>query len=127
LTASSGNRFTKKHRLLDATAYGRVFAQASRSRDRLFTVLCRPNDDDVARVGLAISRKHCRRAVARNRIKRLVRESFRSRQAELGGLDIVVINQPAAASASNGEIFESLETHWRRCRQAVNAGKRIDG
>jgi len=127
LTASSSKRFTRQQRLLDATAYGRVFARASRSRDRLFTVLCRPNDGDVARLGLAISRKHCRRAAARNRIKRLVRESFRARQAELGGLDIVVINQPAAAEASNGEIFESLDTHWRRCRQARNAGKRTDG
>jgi len=49
----------------------------------------------------------------------LIRESFRERQAELAGLDIVVINQPAAATASNQQINDSLEGHWQRCRQAT--------
>ena len=61
-------------------AAGRVFKQALRSRDPLFTVLCRCNNSDLARLGLAISKKHCRRAVGRNRIKRIVRESFRQHQ-----------------------------------------------
>jgi len=36
----------------------------------------------------------------------------------LAGLDIVVINQPAAAEASNQEVFRSLDEHWRRCCKA---------
>jgi len=118
LTSSTGIRFTKDHRLLDAAAFGRVFQKATRSRDKLFTVLFRQGEQDGARLGLAISKKHCRHATARNRIKRLIRESFRQQHAELAGLDIVVINQPQAASASNRQIFDSLEGHWRQCRKA---------
>jgi ribonuclease P protein component len=118
LTSGRSNRFRKDNRLLTAAAFGRVFQKATRSRDNLFTVLCRRNEVGTARLGLAISKKHCRRATARNRIKRIIRESFRLHQVKLSGLDIVVINRPAAASAENAQIFDSLEAHWRQCRKA---------
>jgi ribonuclease P protein component len=115
---SSPYRFRKENRLLDAAAYSRVFKRASRSRDGLFTVLCRGNDGNVARLGLAISKKNCRAATARNRIKRIVRESVRMNQAKLEGLDIVVMNQPAARNSNNRQIFDSLHGHWQQCARA---------
>ena len=118
LTCRPGNRFGKDNRLLDAAAFGRVFKKATRSRDELFTVLCRRNELGIARLGLAISKKNCRRATARNRVKRVVRESFRGQQEALKDLDVVVINQPAAATATNRRLFASLDTHWRRCQKA---------
>jgi ribonuclease P protein component len=127
LTSSSSKRFTKKNRLLDAAAFSRVFDRATRSRDNLFTVLCRENDSETARLGLAISKKHCRRATARNRIKRVIRESFRQQQHLLSGLDVVVMNSPAAALASNVEMFESLDRHWTRCRRAKTQGPKANG
>jgi len=127
LTSSQGNRFTKNHRLLDAAAFGRVFDKATRSRDKLFTVLCRRNQTSIARLGLAISKKHCRRATERNRIKRIIRESFRQQQVLLSGLDIVVINQPGAATATRQEIADSLDNHWQRCSKAKTQGPRTNG
>jgi ribonuclease P protein component len=108
-------RFRRHNRLLDAAAFGRVFESARRSRDRWFTVLFRANGGPNARLGLAISKKHCRKATSRNTIKRIVRESFRQHQAELQGIDVVVINQPAATSATRQQLFDSLADHWRRC------------
>jgi ribonuclease P protein component len=102
--------------LLTTAAFGRVFEQATRSRDRYFTVLSRENDGTTARLGLAISKKHGRKSTSRNTLKRIVRESFRQHQGELQGLDIVVINQPAATSATRRQLFDSLAAHWRRCR-----------
>lgn len=127
LTSSPGNRFTKNNRLLDAATFGRVFKKATRSRDHLFTVLCRRNQTSIGRLGLAISRKHCRRATARNRIKRMIRESFRQQQALLSGLDVVVINRPGAAAASRQAIADSLDKHWQRCSKARTQGPRTDG
>jgi ribonuclease P protein component len=116
---SSSFRFRRNNRLLTAAAYGRVFEKAKRSRDKWFTVLYRERGTGGARLGLAIAKKHCRRATARNRIKRIVRESFRCNQAGLGGLDIVVINQPAADGASSRQLFDSLSNHWQRCGTAT--------
>ena len=95
-----------------------MFEKAHRSRDKLFTVLCRDNEGRAARLGLAISKKHCKAATGRNRIKRLIRESFRQHQATLAGLDIVVMNQPAARNSNNRQIFDSLHGHWQRCAKA---------
>ena len=100
-----------------------MFDKASRSRDKLFTVLVRANEHGIARLGLAISRKHCRRATARNRIKRIIRESFREQQAQLRGIDVVVINRPAATTAGNDEIRGSLDKHWQRCSKAKQEPK----
>ena len=113
-------RFRKDNRLLDAAAFGHVFKKASRSRDKWFTVLCRKNNREQARLGLAIAKKSCRQATARNRIKRIVRESFRQHQEQLAGIDVVVMNQPAAAAANNRQLFDSLAGHWQHCERSVN-------
>ena len=119
LAGTSRQRLTKHNRLLSAAAFARVFEKATRSRDKWFTVLCRDNHQDIARLGLAISKKNCRHATGRNRIKRIVRESFRQHQQQLTGLDVVVLNQPAAAAAGNETLFDSLDRHWQKCaRQA---------
>ena len=115
-------RLQKENRLLNAEAFGRVFKKATRSRDKWFTVLARKNDADIARLGLAISKKHCRQATGRNRIKRIVRESFRQHQAEISGLDVVVINQPAASTATNRQLFDSMAAHWQRCQGSRQSG-----
>jgi ribonuclease P protein component len=67
---------------------------------------------------MAVSRKVDSRAVVRNRIKRVIRESFRRnyRPADEGtkpGKDIVIVASPAAARAAGGELANSLSEHWR--------------
>lgn len=124
MAGSSLFRFRKENRLLNAAAFGRVFKKASRSRDKWFTVLCRENNEGQARLGLAISKKNCRQATARNRIKRIVRESFRQHQEQLAGIDVVVMNQPAAGAGTNRQLFDSLAGHWQRCEIA---GRRSEG
>ncbi|MGI9294687.1 MAG: ribonuclease P protein component [Pseudomonadales bacterium] len=101
-----------------------MFERARRSRDKCFTVLCRRNEAGIARLGLAISKKNCRAATARNRLKRIVRESFRCNQELLKGLDVVVINQSAARNSSNRQIFDSLHGHWQKCTRASEADAR---
>ncbi len=106
--------FKRHQKLLTRKDFDRVFKRARRSRDKCFTVLARRSNDMPARLGMAISKKHCKKATDRNRIKRIVRESFRLNQATLRGLDVVILNQPGAAMATNRELMDSLETHWQR-------------
>ena len=116
---ATSRRFSRENRLLDAAAFRRVFKSADRSRDELFTVLSSKGRRKGARLGLAISKRNCRLAVQRNRVKRAVRESFRLHKEDLDGLDVVVMCQVAAARASNKKLFESLDAHWQRCRNAA--------
>ena len=65
---------------------------------------------------MAVARKTCRRAVDRNRIKRITRESFRHHIAgNVGNVtkDFVVMAKAEAVAASNAVLRRSLERHWR--------------
>lgn len=106
--------FPRRYRLLKARDFERVFARPSRSADPLLTVIARSNTVGHPRLGLAISRKVAPRAHQRNRIKRLVRESFRVHAPELAPLDFVVMARSAARDSDNRAITASLERHWRR-------------
>jgi ribonuclease P protein component len=78
------------------------------------TVLSTSNSRNGPRIGLVISRKAAGSAVARNRIKRQIRESFRHWQAQLGSLDIVVIARAGIAMQPNRELAQALEKIWKR-------------
>ena len=110
-------RFSRRARLSSKADFRNVFARPVKSGDPYFTVLARPNTMGFPRLGLAISRKSAPSAVVRNRIKRIIRESFRQRQRALGGLDLVVIGQPKVGAQANGVLFTSLQRHWGRLKR----------
>ena len=101
-------------RLLSAGDYERVFQQPQKSSSKALTVLGRLSGSESARLGLAIPRKQIRRAVERNRIKRLIRESFRRHQDLLRGVDVVVIGRSDLGNKNSQWVFECLEHHWRQ-------------
>jgi ribonuclease P protein component len=109
-----GAGFSRRVRLSGPAVFAEVFARPVKSSDRYFTVLARPNGLNYSRLGMAISRKIARSAVARNRIKRVVRESFRHHQAQLGGMDWVVMGRSDTAQQENAVLFASLQRHWQR-------------
>lgn len=107
--------FPPQMRLLSRGDFERVFKGTEcRSSDKALTLLARHNGLDHARLGLAISKRFIKTAVGRNRVKRLLRESFRQHQSMLSGLDIVVLNRDAAHKTSNFELTKALKAHWRR-------------
>jgi ribonuclease P protein component len=114
-------RFPRAARLVRAADYRLVFAGPLRVKGRFFVVIARPNGAQPARLGLAISRKQASRAVDRNRLKRIVRESFREHKQTLAGHDCVVLCRNPAKLAGNRELFESLALHWQQIRDQLCA------
>ena len=116
----SAGRFARKNRITRAADYNQVFHSPCRSADSRFVVIARENGLGYARLGFAISRKRVNQAVARNRLKRLVRESFRIHQEMLSGLDVVVMTGKKSGICSNSVIFKSLQLHWHRLNNAIH-------
>jgi ribonuclease P protein component len=100
--------------LTQPAQFRQVFADARRLGDAGFTLLVRENEAGSARLGLAISRKCARRAVDRQRIKRLVRESFRQHRQGLAHVDIVVMCRPVVNEWDDDRIRTSLQRFWAR-------------
>ncbi|WP_455365382.1 ribonuclease P protein component [Kaarinaea lacus] len=120
---ASNSCFTRQHRLLHSREFQHVFNNTQyKSADRLLILLAADNESGQPRLGLALSKKRIKTAVARNRLKRLIRESFRRHQHELPNIDVVVIGQTRAAQVSNQEIFNCLDIHWKnltaRCKKS---------
>ncbi len=81
-----------------------------------FSVHAAPNDVGHPRVGLAVSKRVSKKAVERNRIKRVARESFRRHQRQLGAVDYVVIAKQGAAERANFGLRAELDNLWARAR-----------
>lgn len=112
--AGTSARYPRGLRLLTAAQYQRVFKRCEhKANDRLMSVLAVANRLDYPRLGLAVSIKAAGNAVRRNRIKRLIRESFRLHQGLLTGLDLVIVVRPGISAGSNQQIVRTLNTHWR--------------
>jgi len=109
-TATANFDFPRAGRLLTASDYSGVFKKSQRYSDRYWTVLVRRDEALDARLGLAIAKKRAKRAVDRNRIKRVARESFRHHRHALAGHELVVMNRDAAVSAEKVLLRRSIDS-----------------
>jgi ribonuclease P protein component len=94
LLSRHGHNLPKKLHLRSKRDYDAVFDARTRESRGPLSVGARPNDLGHSRFGMSVSRK-VGTAVRRNRIRRLLRESFRLMQHDLPcGYDLVVVVRP---------------------------------
>lgn len=87
-------RFARKQRLARKKDFERVFARRCSTADANLVIYADANRLAHSRLGLAVSRR-LGRATVRNRIKRRIREAFRTNQYDLPtGLDLICIPRP---------------------------------
>jgi ribonuclease P protein component len=94
-----------------------------RSRDECFNVCALATALPHARLGVTVAKRVSAKAVARNRIKRQIRESFRRHQSLLHGVSVVVTAQPVADRKDNAQLRASLSKHWDRVTQACKQSR----
>lgn len=106
--------FAPGQRLLSPKDYERVYALRRRVADSFFSVNYAPGGTSRARLGLSVGAKMVGNAVARNRVKRTVRESFRQHQHQLPAVDLIVGARAMARTAHNARLRESLADLWKK-------------
>jgi len=87
---------------------------SGRAGARCFHLRYRENGLGRARLGLAISKRVSRRAVERNRIKRLLRESFRRVRHQLPAVDLMVMAREQAAGVPGAELLRDIDGLWKK-------------
>ena len=108
----------KQSRLLTKADYNRVFSKSVKVSNSLFLILIHKTSNPYSRLGLVISKKVDKRAVQRNRIKRIVRESFRNSHFQVH-CDYAVLARGKVTSLANKEIFESINKLWHQAQTKV--------
>ncbi|MEZ5460404.1 MAG: ribonuclease P protein component [Dokdonella sp.] len=101
-------------RLLKPGDFAALKGKSRRISVRHFLAEFSPNDLPTCRMGQAVSRRVSRRAVDRNRIKRLVRESYRHVRAQLPSVDILLIARSSAVQTPSAELRDDLSLLWKK-------------
>ncbi len=120
MRGAPGYFFPVKLRLVRTRHFDRVFAARVRAAVGPLVVWAAPNDLQHCRLGLAISRR-AGTAVTRNRIRRLIRESFRLVQhglpREPHGYDVIVSvrrHEPLSLDKYRAALLGAVQTLDRK-------------
>lgn len=117
----AGFGFSKRQRLLKARDFQRVFDQSSvKASTPAILLLAAANELGQPRIGFIIAKKQVRLAVQRNRIKRIVREAFRTQDCPAFGFDVIVLVRKGLEQRSNEEIRAEFERVWRKLTQRAD-------
>ncbi len=101
----SGSR-AKKMRLDNSLDFSNCFLQGKRTSTHAFMIHYLENDLEYGRLGIRIAKKKIKKAVERNRIKRIAREVFR--KGKFKGIDMVLVLR-------NEKKFE-----YEKCYEQIN-------
>jgi ribonuclease P protein component len=115
--------FSSSDRLRTAREFQRVAREGRRASSRSFLVLAasRPVQSGLARIGLTVSRQ-VGGAVVRNRLKRRLREWFRtSALRRWGPIDVVVIARPPARELASEPLRAELDGLARQAAAGAQA------
>ena len=110
--AGTGESFPRQLRLTRASEFQQVFKNNFRCADAGITILVGKKTGEGPRLGFAIARKQIPRAVRRNQLKRLFRESFRRAQHRLPGRDLVIMVRREILLSGPVKIRAALDQHW---------------
>ncbi len=112
--------FTRSRRLLTAENYSRVFdGSEARASHKHLLILARTNQLPTHRLGLVIAKKNVRKAVQRNRVKRLAREFFRQLPTPVTGFDAVLLARRGIDELDNHAINTALQQQWDKLERHI--------
>lgn len=104
--------FSRCHRLTKSSDY-RWEKQETRYKETAsFSFLIRQNSKREGRIGIIVARKKFKKAVTRNRFKRIIRESFRCGKHYAKGYDVILIVKKGADVLNKRVLRKELDNQW---------------
>jgi ribonuclease P protein component len=116
--------FNRDKRLLTPKHFKTVFdSPTGKVPGKNLLLLARDNDLGHPRIGLVIGKKSVKLSVQRNRLKRVMRDSFRLHQELLAGWDIVIVARKGLGDVENPELHQHLIKIWKRLARSRPAAE----
>ena len=107
-------------RITKARDYAHIFQKGMHSQGKFWKLIAIPSGQENSRLGLAISKKICKRAVDRNLFKRLARETFRQHRDDFDLLDFVVMIKKMP-NTDNQELASDLLSLLQNAKQDLKS------
>ena len=101
-------------RLRSQHDFKNVFERPRKLTVDYLMAFCRQNSLHHTRLGVSVPKRSFKRATDRNTVKRVIRESFRHHQYQLGSLDIVIVVRIPSSTFSKSELRACIEHLWRK-------------
>lgn len=106
--------YSRKYRLASKREVQSVFAAKPKKISRQYLlVLYIPNQLTYPRLGIIAGKQHLRRAVDRNRVRRIIRESFRHEMEKLKGLDLIVLIRSSCSTVETKTLRNDIDNLWQ--------------
>lgn len=117
----------RRGRITRSADFDRVYRSGRSHASRVFVLHAFPRgDDEQARLGLSVSRK-VGGAVDRNKVKRLVKESFSSLVDEINlGTDIVVVARSDASEFVEANGLDGVSKELRELLEQAGALRKTE-
>lgn len=112
----------KEYRVKKSQDFDNIIRKKQSFANRQFVIYYQENKLDHMRLGISVSKK-LGKAHERNRLKRYVRESFKTRKDFLKNYDIIIIVRPTAKGLSFLEFGSSIDHVLKRSK--LYRGKRV--
>ena len=111
-------QFPLQKRLVQKKSYDLVFKEGNKIVLPHFILFYVKNALPFARLGLVLSKKKIAKAHDRQRIKRLLRESFRLQT--LAAYDVVVLARQGVSEEEKSSLCSQLEKAWKKLKNGEN-------
>ena len=111
-------------RLRSKREFDTVYARGRRLGDGFFGAVAHSNTVGRARLGMAVAVRTAGNSVQRNRIRRIIRESFRLHQHRLPAVDLIVSARAKARGAAPQALRSSLAALWDKVKEQCESSPR---
>jgi len=116
--------YPRELRILTGEGFQKVFNDTTlKVPDQPLLILARANELDHPRIGFVISKKNVRHAVKRNRVRRIIRESFRLNQHQLPAVDMVILARRGLGDMEQDELHALMKKCWSRLKKKAQKAK----
>jgi len=99
------------------TGFKKIFDKQDKVVSKYFVLWYSKNNINCNRLGITVSKKFAKKAVSRNRLKRIIRESFRVNFGSFkSSFDIVLMPKSYSYNQVNKKLFLDLLVLWEKLK-----------